>query len=525
MVDAMSGGAQAAGQIDWRRLRVLLVDTDVRFQSWAQSVLMHTGVNNFQAATASDKAFQILERNTVDVCLVDLFIDGMAAARFLRELRDPKKSPAPDVAVILLSKSGDQKMLREACEAGIENIVRKPISQNDFLRRIAATMASPRRIIWVDTYVGPDRRHVEDAYYNGPERRGRSKSDAPAPRSPDPVQEAPEKSAIGPAIERAEKQKPLGQPKVVVEAAPTVTETIVISNTGLTGADEEIRLVRKEARAKPEPQQLVQTPQATEPPAVTLDPIAREREEGERIAPSEALDAADEDLILPPGDMRTDVDDWSSALDELAGLRQGAEQDPDYLPEHDDDEDQFQMEGDTSPTEVANTPEPDRAVETGSAAVPSQDLVDDDPEDDPIVERVEELPVGEILEYHLLWLDTRGDEGERAKLRGEDLAGYDFAEANLTNADLRDTDCTKTVFTNANLEAVDLRGATLNTARCRGTNFNVAKMRRVDLRLSNMKGATMRGTDLSGALLEGGAFDNADMTGANLFHTDVSGAA
>ena len=158
-----------------RRLRVLLVDSDVRFQSWAQSVLLHTGVNNFHAASASDKAFEILERNKIDVCLVDLFIDGMAAARFLRELRNPKKSPIPDVSVILLSKSGDQRLLREACEAGIENVVRKPISQNDLLRRISNTVASPRRIIWVDTYVGPDRRRVEDAYYNGPRAARQSK--------------------------------------------------------------------------------------------------------------------------------------------------------------------------------------------------------------------------------------------------------------------------------------------------------------------------------------------------------------
>ena len=460
----------------------------------------------------------------------------MAAARFLRELRNPKKSPIPDVSVILLSKSGDQRLLREACEAGIENVVRKPISQNDFLRRISNTVASPRRIIWVDTYVGPDRRRVEDAYYNGPERRGKAKSGPPAAGPADPAEQAPKKSAMGPAIERAEKKKPLVQP-TQVKAEPSITYArdpasassepdVKLVREEATSSKSEIELVREETKSKPKPELIAEpAPKKPAPELVKLEPIA-DSGEAQELVPDTAPHDSDDDLILPPGEMRDDVDDWSSALDELAGLRQGAEEEPDYLPEHDDDEDEdsFRVETDDSPSEVAATPERIRAAESPSQEAPVSAVVEgDDGAQDGIIERVEEIPVGEILQYHQLWLDSRGEEGERAELNGEDLAGYDFADANLTNATLRDADCSETVFTNANLEVADLRGATLNAARCRGTNFNVAKMRRVDLRLSNMKGATMRGTDLSGAQLEGGAFDNADMTGANLFHTDVSG--
>ncbi len=485
----MSGDAQSAGQIDWRRLRVLLVDSDVRFQSWVQSVLLHTGVNNFHTATAGDKAFEILGRYTIDICLVDLFIDSMAAARFLRELRNPKKSPVPDVWVILLSKSGDQRLLREACEAGIENVVRKPISQNDFLRRISNTVASPRRIIWVDTYVGPDRRHVENAYYNGPERRGKSKSSRAAAPPSDQAAEAPKKSAMGPAIERAEKKKPLVRP-TIVKAEPSPTYALDPSTARIEPA---VKLVREEAISSS---------------AEKLEPIADDGA-GKEIIPSAAPHDSDEGLILQPAEMRDNVDEWSSALDELADRRKGAESASDYLPAHDDEEDQFRVETDDSPIAVAGASGPGRAVEpdgppiaVAGASAPVRAVEPDEQDEgagpavqvigtetaDGIIERVEEIPIAEILQYHQLWLDTRGEEGDRAELTGEDLAGYDFSDANLTNANLRDADCSETVFTNANLEAADLRGATLNTARCRGTNFNVTKMRRVDLRLSNMKG-------------------------------------
>ena len=537
----MSGDAEAAGQIDWRRLRVLLVDSDVRFQSWAQSVLLHTGVNNFHAASSSDKAFEILERNKIDVSLVDLFIDGMAAARFLRELRNPKKSPASDVSVILLSKSGDQKLLREACEAGIENVVRKPISQGDFLRRISATVSNPRRIIWVDTYVGPDRRHVDDAYYNGPERRGRPKGGAKKPTTDRLAEPTIKTSDIGPAVESAKKkQKPSG------DRAAGITEPDIkyVRDPSDPKSDANVELVREEARGKSKNEaKLVREEKRDKAEKqielVREEPVAESEPElldggldidwsevgahltGDAAEPeaADSLAAPSDDQVLPAGEMRNDVDDWSSALDELAGLRQGNEQTSDYLPEHDDAEDGFQIQSDDAPTDATGEPAPNRRIE----AVGSENATDISAERDAIIERVEELPVDDILEYHALWLDTRGEEGERAELVGEDLAGYDMTDANLTNANLRDADCTDAVFINANFEAADLRGATFHSARCRGANFNVAKMRRVDLRQSNLKGATMRGTDLSGAQLEGGAFDNADMTGANLFHTDVSG--
>ena len=57
--------------------------------------------------------------------------------------------------------------------------------------------------------------------------------------------------------------------------------------------------------------------------------------------------------------------------------------------------------------------------------------------------------LSKILEEHERWLDTNGDEGEKANLRKADLS-----DANLSNADL----------SGAYLNEADLRGAYLNGA-------------------------------------------------------------
>jgi CheY-like chemotaxis protein len=98
---------QGSPEPDWRQLRILMADGDLRFQSGSQQVLLHKGVNNFYTAATSDDALAILRRVGRDLLLIDVFIDGATAGRFLRLLRDPTKSLNASLPIVLMSKSGD----------------------------------------------------------------------------------------------------------------------------------------------------------------------------------------------------------------------------------------------------------------------------------------------------------------------------------------------------------------------------------------------------------------------------------
>ena len=107
------------------------------------------------------------------------------------------------------------------------------------------------------------------------------------------------------------------------------------------------------------------------------------------------------------------------------------------------------------------------------------------------MEKIDQETLSAILKEHLLWLDSRGKNGERAdlsnkNLRGSDLRGADLFRANLRGADLREADLIR-----ADLRGADLRGA--------------------DLFRANLFRADLEGADLEGANLEG-----ANLVGANL---------
>ena len=84
-----------------------------------------------------------------------------------------------------------------------------------------------------------------------------------------------------------------------------------------------------------------------------------------------------------------------------------------------------------------------------------------------------------ILDNHKLWVDSEGEEGEKANLEGANLEG-----ANLEGASLEEANLHFAVLKCVNLECADLFSANLECADLSG-----AVLSGVDLRGANLKGA------------------------------------
>ncbi len=118
--------------------------------------------------------------------------------------------------------------------------------------------------------------------------------------------------------------------------------------------------------------------------------------------------------------------------------------------------------------------------------------------------RQEELD--EILHAHKKWLESGGEEGLRADLRGANLRGANLSYADLRGANLRGAD----------LSYADLRGADLSSANLRGADLRGANLRYANLRNADLRNADLSGANLSSANLRGANLRNADLSGANM---------
>ena len=91
-----------------------------------------------------------------------------------------------------------------------------------------------------------------------------------------------------------------------------------------------------------------------------------------------------------------------------------------------------------------------------------------------------------ILDNHKLWLQTNGEQGERADLSSADLRYADLRYADLSSADL----------SYANLRSADLRSANLRYADLSSADLSYADLRYADLSYANLRYADLSSADL-----------------------------
>ena len=135
------------------------------------------------------------------------------------------------------------------------------------------------------------------------------------------------------------------------------------------------------------------------------------------------------------------------------------------------------------------------------------------------MENIDRETLSAILKEHQLWINSNGENGERADLSNKNLRGENLRGANLRGADLRGAN-----LRGANLRGADLIGANLFRANLIGANLRGADLRGADLRGADLFRADLFRADLFRADLEGADLEGADLEGANLEGANLEGA-
>ena len=147
------------------------------------------------------------------------------------------------------------------------------------------------------------------------------------------------------------------------------------------------------------------------------------------------------------------------------------------------------------------------------------------------MENIDRETLSAILKEHQLWINSNGENGERAdlsnknlrgeNLRGANLRGADLRGANLRGANLRGADLIGANLFRANLIGANLRGADLRGADLRGADLFRADLFRADLFRADLEGADLEGANLEGANLEGANLNLRFMGNSGLFTNNL----
>ncbi len=158
---------------DEARITALIIDDNAHMRSILITLLHAVGVDETRQASDGGEAMSMLLLWQPTFIVVDQNMQPMNGTAFARQLRFARNNPCSDVPIIMLTAHTERAIVETARDAGIDEILAKPISAKALMQRLNAIMNERRPFVRAGTYVGPDRRRRRkgDRGYYGPKRR------------------------------------------------------------------------------------------------------------------------------------------------------------------------------------------------------------------------------------------------------------------------------------------------------------------------------------------------------------------
>jgi DNA-binding response OmpR family regulator len=158
------------GEIDYSALTVLVLDDNAYFGRLVQQIFRGIGVESVSVCSKPEEAFTLLATNRYHLVLADFLVGTSSGLDFVRRIRRSEGNSLQQIPVIMVTAHTDASNVREMRDAGVTEILVKPISPAALLARVELVFAAPRPFVRQDEYVGPDRRRRHRAY-GGDDRR------------------------------------------------------------------------------------------------------------------------------------------------------------------------------------------------------------------------------------------------------------------------------------------------------------------------------------------------------------------
>lgn len=153
-----------------QHLSAIIADDMKSSRDIVLDILKTTGMRDIRQAEDGGEAFALIRERAPDLLFLDLEMpyDGI---RTLRQIRTAPHSPDKRLAVIIMTAYATPTRLLAMRDAGVTEVVSKPLTSAKLFGRINAVLLNPRQFIEAPSYVGPDRRRVRIHHYTGPMRR------------------------------------------------------------------------------------------------------------------------------------------------------------------------------------------------------------------------------------------------------------------------------------------------------------------------------------------------------------------
>ena len=139
------------------KLKVIVVDDNDHMRRLLQSMLAAFGFKHVVGETNGQTGFSAIKTVRPDLLLTDFSMRPVDGAEFVRMIR-----VLPDrlawMPVIMITGHGERYYVERARDAGVNELLTKPVTARDLYLRIVEVIERPRLFIRSPSFIGPDRR-------------------------------------------------------------------------------------------------------------------------------------------------------------------------------------------------------------------------------------------------------------------------------------------------------------------------------------------------------------------------------
>lgn len=143
------------------KVHIMVVDDSLHVRRLLGAMLRAMDCQTIYEAKSSAKAIGILEKEPVDIALIDWMLDDPSGGTGLDLVRRIRASPLENVTfmpIIMITGHTERENIMEARDAGVNEFLAKPFTAKTLFTRINALVDLPRPFVRTQSFFGPDRR-------------------------------------------------------------------------------------------------------------------------------------------------------------------------------------------------------------------------------------------------------------------------------------------------------------------------------------------------------------------------------
>lgn len=139
--------------------RILLVENNKMMRRLVRDMLLNFRVkqHNIVEVSTVDDALEHVYTRTFDLVILDFFLGDLDGGDFTHHIRGDARCPNRKVPILLITASPNHEKVLKVLEAGVNEVLAKPIAPSALYYRMFALWSRPRPFVISDDYIGPSR--------------------------------------------------------------------------------------------------------------------------------------------------------------------------------------------------------------------------------------------------------------------------------------------------------------------------------------------------------------------------------